>query len=195
MGLFNRYKIQPPSVPGDPADTRTNRIAGVGYECRKDPKKKRLDVLKSLKVGAPLVLEYYEYEGRPAYMVVDCKSGLDIGTLHEGTAVSLKESFPNAVFVAKIVENNKFDVSVTYDIYGERMVYYSMTKGHANVIYRAYKDKQVSLTKKEINKIYEISEMEGEQPKELVSSLRRAVEKIFQQDYIGANSILKDAFK
>ena len=195
MGLFSINKIQPPSVPGKPADTRTNKIAGVRYPCRKNPKKNRMDVLKNMKVGSPLILEYFEYEGQPAYMVIDCKTGLDIGVLYEETSIALKESYPNAVFVAKLVENNKYDVSIQYDIFGERMVYSHMTKGHANVIYRAYKDNKVGLSRNDIDKIYKIASMDGEQPKELVSKLRRAVEKIFQEDYVGANAILKDAFK
>ena len=194
MGLFRKDAITPPSIPGAPTEVKDYRVAGVQYECRKDPKHTRLEALKPLKIGAPLVLEYYEYENTPAYMVVACKSGLDIGVLHQSSAISLKERYPTGIFVGKLSEKDGYNVSVELSIYGERMVYNNISKAQAGVIYKAYKEKKLDITKKNINYIYEIVDME-EQPKEIVSQLRRAVEKIFNDDYVGANAILKDAFK
>lgn len=195
MGLFSKNKITPPVLPGKPAETKDFRVVGTQFECRKDPTRMRSNILKSMKLNNPVVLEYYEYKGAPAYMVVDCKSGLDIGTLQEGTAKYIKDCYPNAIFVGVLVEKTDKVVGVSINIYGERMVYLSMTRGHANVIYRAYKDKQITLSKKDISKMYEIADMNGEQPIEIVSKIRRAVEKIFEDDYVGANAILKDTFK
>ena len=62
MGLFKKDVITPPSIPGIPAEIKNYSITGVQYECGKNPKYGRQEALKPLKIGAPLVLEYFEFE-------------------------------------------------------------------------------------------------------------------------------------
>lgn len=193
MGFFFKDKITPPKVSGKPREIKQWRVAGVIYECRKNPSRKRLDVLKPMKPGSALVLEQFVYNGRPAYMVVDCKSGLDIGVLYENNAEFLSECFPRAKFIGKLVESNDHSALASFDIYGERMAYNHFSKAQAGVIYKAYKDNKINASKKLMSLIYDVAERE-EQPKELVSVFGRVVEKIFEEDYGGANKILKDAF-
>lgn len=194
MGLFKKDVITPPSIPGTPAEIKNYSITGIQYECRKNPKYNRQEALKQIKIGAPLVLEYFEFENKPAYMVLACKSGLDIGVLSEPTAAKLKEYYPTGIFVGKLTEKRDYSALMELKIYGERMVYSNISRSQVGVIYKAYKEKKIDLTKKNINYIYEIADME-EQPPEITSLLRRAVEKIFDDDYVGANAILKEAFK
>lgn len=194
MGLFSRNKISPPSISGEPTDVRSYRVTGTAYECRKNPKKKRLDILKPMKLGDPVVLEFYEYEGETACMVVDCKSGLDIGVLHATSAKTLKEYYQNPVFIAKLTENHGYNVAISVDVYGERIVFGHISKAQAGVIYKAFKEKKLNVTKKDIDKVYAVADME-DAPKEFVSILRRAVERIFEEDYDRANELLKEAFK
>lgn len=194
MGLFRKDVITPPSIPGAPAEIKVYRITGVQYACKKNPKQNRQVVLKQLKIGAPLVLEYFEFDGKPAYMAISCKSGLDIGTLTEPTAERLKTYYPSGIFVGKLIEKGDYAASMELSIYGERMVYSHISKAQAGVIYKAYKEKKINITKKNMNYIYEIADSE-DQPREIVSLLCRSVEKIFEDDYVGANAILKDAFK
>lgn len=54
-------------------------IIGHPYNCLKNKKKYRFDVLKKMKLNDPVIIEKYYYKGSPAYMIIDPKTKLDFG--------------------------------------------------------------------------------------------------------------------
>ena len=69
------------------------KVAGVTFKCQKNKKENRQDILSSLTEVSPIDLEEYEYKGKPAYLVVDCISDLDIGTVPEDIANEISNCF------------------------------------------------------------------------------------------------------
>lgn len=89
-------------------------IVGENYECRKNKKKLRRDVIKKMKVNDVVLIEQYIYNGKPAYMVIDPRTNLDLGVLSQGTAKWLSEDYPNAQIDAYLLDKykNSFHVKV-----------------------------------------------------------------------------------
>jgi hypothetical protein len=56
-------------------------LHGIRYESRKDPSVKRQRLIERITTDSVLDLERFEYKGEPALMVIDPKSGLDIGVV------------------------------------------------------------------------------------------------------------------
>lgn len=69
------------------------KVAGVTFKCQKNKKENRQDILSSLTEVSPIDLEEYEYKGKPVYLVVDCISDLDIGTVPEDIANEISNCF------------------------------------------------------------------------------------------------------
>lgn len=86
--------------------TSTETVMGAFAECKKNPSKKRVEVLQKLSVGNRLNLEIDYYEGKPYYIVVDPISGLDIGSLPAGSSATIREQCPNAKLSAELIEKN-----------------------------------------------------------------------------------------
>lgn len=84
----------------------TETVMGAFAECKKNPDKKRVEVLQNLSVGAPLNLEIDMYEGKPYYIVVDPYSGLDIGSLRAETSATIRHDSPNAVMSATLIDKD-----------------------------------------------------------------------------------------
>lgn len=84
----------------------TETVMGAFAECKKNPDKKRVEVLQNLSVGAPLNLEIDMYEGKPYYIVVDPYSGLDIGSLRAETSATIRHDCPNAVMSATLIDKD-----------------------------------------------------------------------------------------
>ena len=84
----------------------TETVMGAFAECKKDPGKKRVEVLQNLSVGAPLNLEIDMYESKPYYIVVDPYSGLDIGSLRAETSATIRHNCPNAVMSATLIDKD-----------------------------------------------------------------------------------------
>lgn len=76
--------------------TSTETIMGAFAECKKNPAKKRVEVLQNLSEGAPLNLEIDHYEGKPYYIVVDPHTGLDIGSLRSETSAMIRNNYSEA---------------------------------------------------------------------------------------------------
>lgn len=55
----------------DPQKQITCKIAGVRHKCRKNNTKPRQEVLQNMRAGDKVLVEEYEYEGMPAYMLID----------------------------------------------------------------------------------------------------------------------------
>lgn len=56
-------------------------LHGIRYESRKDPSVKRQRLIERITTDNVLDLERFEYKGEPALMVIDPKTGLDIGVV------------------------------------------------------------------------------------------------------------------
>ena len=86
--------------------TSTETIMGAFAECKKDPSKKRVEVLQRLVVGNRLNLEIDYYEGKPYYIVVDPITGLDIGSLAAESSATIRRQCPNAKLSAELIDKN-----------------------------------------------------------------------------------------
>lgn len=86
--------------------TSTEQVMGAFAECKKDPSRKRVEIIQSLSVGDPLTLEIGFYEGAPFYMVVDPRTGLDIGSLRSETSRVIREQYQDAKFSATLTKRD-----------------------------------------------------------------------------------------
>lgn len=86
--------------------TSTETVMGAFAECKKNPAKKRVEVLQNLSVGSPLNLEIDYYEGKPYYIVVDPNTGLDIGSLRAETSATIRKNCPQAQMTAKLTKKD-----------------------------------------------------------------------------------------
>lgn len=93
-------------------------IVGENYECRKNKRKKRLDVIKKMKPNNRVFLEKYYYQKKPAYMIINPGDNLDLGVLSQGAAFALSSKHPEGKFFAYLSNeyNNSFHVKIfVYD--------------------------------------------------------------------------------
>lgn len=79
-------------------------IVGANFECRKNPKKRRMDVIKKMHLNDIVLIERFTYAGSAAYMIVDPKSNLDLGVFSATVAEYLSTKFKNVVFEAYLCE-------------------------------------------------------------------------------------------
>ena len=86
--------------------TGTETVMGAFAECKKNPSKKRVEVLQTLSVGSKLTLEIDYYQGKPYYIVVDPISGLDIGSLRAETSATIRKECPDAQMSATLLEKD-----------------------------------------------------------------------------------------
>ncbi len=84
----------------------TEQVMGAFAECRKDPNTKRKAIINGLTVGDVLNLEISYYEAKPFYLVVDAKTGLDIGALPKETSRAILNNCPNAKLSATLVKKD-----------------------------------------------------------------------------------------
>lgn len=92
-------------------------IVGTKFECRKNSKKMRKNVIKKMHLGDSVFIERYLYKGLPAYMIVDPKSKLDLGVLSASTAEYLSTKFSNIIFDAYLCEKINDTYRVHIKIY------------------------------------------------------------------------------
>lgn len=115
MGLLDFFKTDKNlSEPADQVErkilwSKEFLIVGEQYECRKDKKKKRCDVISKTKLNSPVHIEKYTYQGSPAYMIVNSKLNLDLGVLSQGAASWLSEYYSKGDVTAYLI--NKYDGS------------------------------------------------------------------------------------
>ena len=84
----------------------TEQVMGAFAECKKDPSRKRVEIIQGLSVGDPLNLEIGFYEGAPFYMVVDPRTGMDIGALPKETSHTIRTRFQNAKLSATLTKRD-----------------------------------------------------------------------------------------
>lgn len=94
---------------------KTFLIVGERYECRKNKKHKRSDVIKKTRLYTPVRVEKYTYRNKPAYMIVNADRNLDIGVLSQGAADWLSDYYKEGCVKAKLVDkyNSSFHVQIT----------------------------------------------------------------------------------
>ena len=92
------------SVPD--ALTSTEQVMGAFAECKKNPSRKRVEIIQGLSVGDPLTLEIGFYEGAPFYMVVDPQTGMDIGALPKETSHLIRSQFQDAKLSAILTKRD-----------------------------------------------------------------------------------------
>lgn len=88
---------------------KTFLIVGEKYECRKNPKKKRSDVIKKTSLKSSVYIEKYFYNNLPAYMIVNAKNNLDLGVLSAGAASWLTDYYMKGETVVYLTD--RFDGS------------------------------------------------------------------------------------
>lgn len=84
----------------------TVQVKGAFAECRKDPSRKRAEIIEGLNVGDVLTFETGLYEGKPFYMVVDPKTGMDIGALPSETNQSIRKQFTDPKLSASLTKKD-----------------------------------------------------------------------------------------
>lgn len=84
----------------------TEQVMGAFAECKKDPTRKRVEIIQGLSVGDPLNLEIGFYEGSPFYMVVDPRTGMDIGALPKETSHTIRTQFQDAKLSATLTKRD-----------------------------------------------------------------------------------------
>ena len=84
----------------------TEQVMGAFAECKKDPTRKRVEIIQGLSVGDPLNLEIGFYEGSPFYMVVDPRTGMDIGSLPSETSRTIRTQFQDAKLSATLTKRD-----------------------------------------------------------------------------------------
>lgn len=89
-------------------------IVGAEYECRKNKKKMRQNIIKKMRPGMHVHVEKYSYKCSPAYMIIDPKSKMDLGVLSQGAADWISRDYPNAKIEGILTEkhNDTFKVKV-----------------------------------------------------------------------------------
>ena len=108
MGLFDLLKTKESAttIPEDCEILFVNEflIVGESYECRKNKKHKRINVIKKTKVNSPVHIERYLYNKKPAYMIVNTKLDLDLGVLSAGAADWLSDYYNKGTVFAELVD-------------------------------------------------------------------------------------------
>lgn len=89
-------------------------IVGQNYECLKNPKKQRSDVIRKTNLHTPVHVEKYYYKGTPAYMIVNSTTNLDLGVLSAGAASWLTDYCSKGKVFASLTDKfeNSFHVLV-----------------------------------------------------------------------------------
>lgn len=65
------------------------KVVGVTHKCSEDPSQNRQDILQLMSTGDGVLIEEYDFHGKPAFLVCDPKTGLDIGSLPAEVAEQL----------------------------------------------------------------------------------------------------------
>lgn len=81
-------------------------VMGAFAKCSKNPEKKRIEVIQNIYEGDPLSLETGFYENKPFYLVVDPKSGLDIGSLPSDLNSEIKAYYHDAKLSAVLTKRD-----------------------------------------------------------------------------------------
>lgn len=111
---------RPDGVPSRKYDkTATVKLSGVTFKCQNDPSSLRQDILSGMSDGDLVLFEEYEYKGKPAFLVVEPFSGLDVGTLPADVS---------ALYSGRELEGYLTGLDSFYPDDSDDLVYYSKVK-------------------------------------------------------------------
>jgi hypothetical protein len=88
------------------AECLNTRIVGTFAECDMDEEQYREDLILKVKKDTMLSLKYWEYNGEPAYYVLN-KKGLDLGCLPKDVSKTLYEKYKDCYFDVMVTERTK----------------------------------------------------------------------------------------
>ena len=103
-------KVEPPKgIPSaKPRKQVTTSVAGVTFNCSLDRDESRQEILEDIYEGDPVEIREYEYQGSPAYYVIDPQTGLDIGSLPSSVAQKISQ-FDDPKFEAYVTRRGSFE--------------------------------------------------------------------------------------
>lgn len=107
----------------DPQKQITCKIAGVRHKCRKNNTKPRQEVLQNMRIGNKVLVEEYEYEGLPAYMLIDPATKLDFGVAPANIAKRLAK-YEDAKLEARIASMDTFQDEKEDTVYYGEVTFY-----------------------------------------------------------------------
>lgn len=82
-------------------------IVGTFATCDLDPDTDREEIISSFKPSSVLYLQYWEFEGKPAYYV--CCQGVDAGNIPAALAKTLYEKYSNCEFSVSLQGKVEYD--------------------------------------------------------------------------------------
>lgn len=102
--VIRQHDWEPTSIPTSRPDY-SHRITpvGIAYGCKKSSFRSRQSVIRKLKLGDIVDVEEYTYKGKPAYMFVDRKSGLDFGVMQADEAAHVSKTWKIKRFEAYVI--------------------------------------------------------------------------------------------
>lgn len=102
--VVREHDWEPAEIPSSRPDYR-HRITpvGIAFPCKKGFAKNRQTVMRKLKLGDIVDIEKYMWEGKPAYMFVDRKSGLDFGVMPASEAAYVSDVWKIKRFEAYVI--------------------------------------------------------------------------------------------
>lgn len=95
----------------------TNLLMGEDAPCMVDPKKKRRDVLRKVKVGAPVQMKWKKRNGYRTILVIDPISGLDFGEVSSGTSEHVWSKYPRCKMIGEVIEKASGSARIRWKVY------------------------------------------------------------------------------
>lgn len=86
----------------------TISLVGITFECRKDERTNRQDVISYLKEGDIIEIEKYKYKRKDAYMLIDKATGLDFGVMSANLAEEFSKNYSNNKIEGYISKRDNF---------------------------------------------------------------------------------------
>lgn len=101
-----------PVQTSPPVGTFTFEPTGTRFECKFPIKgfAMRQRVLQKSKVGDPITLQLYEWEGKPAVAVMNARLGVDLGVAKKAQSSKLNKLMNEYDVAGKIVKFTDFDM-------------------------------------------------------------------------------------
>lgn len=125
--LYHSSKAKPvkessssfPSEPTiQPIKTFSFQAAGFRFDCRFPNKhfRDRQSVLARSRAGDTLELRQYKWEGKPAFALISCRHGADVGVVPANHVQTVSELLENYTVTGKIVSLNEIEYQKEYYI-------------------------------------------------------------------------------
>lgn len=97
------------------SDTFTFEVTGVTHECRfSSMGRRRQDVMDGIHIGDKVYLKQYEWQGKPAFAVMDPKTNEDIGVAPRGCVKPLLKLVEKYSTSGMVVSKRNFEYKGDY---------------------------------------------------------------------------------